>query len=206
MLELTQNNCVICLENEKPDNPLKNKASYFNCSCSIYFHKDCWETFINNQNKCPYCRIIAPIPVPIPVPAPTPAPVLMSIINKYNIFLLLTQILISSSCVLNTIGLVELKSSDNYITEIVIITSAIYLDFLFIFILDCNTHLLLYDVIRKLFIGFNLYKIIILIFSTIVISLGQLNNNQHILYGTISYISSYCIVTILGVITYLRIN
>lgn len=202
MLELTQNNCVICLENEKPDNPLKNKASYFNCSCSIYFHKDCWETFINNQNKCPYCRIIAPIRVP----ALIATPVLMSIINKYNIFLLLTQILISSSCVLNTIGLVELKSSDNYITEIVIITSAIYLDFLFIFILDCNTHLLLYDVIRKLFIGFNLYKIIILIFSSIVISLGQLNNNQHILYGTISYISSYCIVTILGVITYLTIN
>lgn len=200
MLELTQNNCVICLENEKPLNPLNNKASYFNCSCSIYFHKDCWENFINNQNKCPYCRIIAPAPVPAPVPA------LMSIIRKYNIFLLLTQILISSSCVLNTIGLVELKSSDNYITEIIIITSAIYLDFLFIFILDCNTHLFLYDVIRKLFIGFNLYKIIIIIFSIIVICLGQLNNNQHILYGTISYISSYCLVTILAVITYLTIN
>ena len=196
MLQLTQNNCVICLENENPVNPLNNKASYFNCSCSIYFHKDCWETFINSQNKCPYCRIIAPAPVPAPNN-------ILSLIKKYNIFLLLTQILISSSCVLNTIGLVELKKSDNYISEIIIITSSIYLDFLFIFILDCNTNLFLYDLFRKLFIGFNLYKIIILIFSIIVISLGHLNNNRHILYSTICYISSYCIVTVLALITYL---
>ena len=196
MLQLTQNNCVICLENENPVNPLNNKASYFNCSCSIYFHKDCWETFINSQNKCPYCRIIAPAPVPSPNN-------ILSLIKKYNIFLLLTQILISSSCVLNTIGLVELKKSDNYISEIIIITSSIYLDFLFIFILDCNTNLFLYDLFRKLFIGFNLYKIIIVIFSIIVISLGHLNNNRHILYSTICYISSYCIVTVLALITYL---
>ena len=194
MLQLTQNNCVICLENENPLNPLNNKASYFNCSCSIYFHKDCWETFINSQNKCPYCRIIAPVPSPNNI---------LSLIKKYNIFLLLTQILISSSCVLNTIGLVELKKSDNYISEIIIITSSIYLDFLFIFILDCNTNLFLYDLFRKLFIGFNLYKIIIVIFSIIVISLGHLNNNRHILYSTICYISSYCIVTVLALITYL---
>jgi len=194
MLQLTQNNCVICLENESSVNPLNNKASYFNCSCSIYFHKHCWETFINTQNKCPYCRIISPLPAPNNI---------LSIIKKYNIFLLLTQILISSSCVLNTIGLIELKQQDNYISEIIIITTVVYLDFLFIFILDCNTHLFLYDVFRKLFIAFNLYKIIILIFSSIVISLGHLNNNQNILYGTICYISSYCIVTILAVITYL---
>jgi len=200
MLQLTQNNCVICLENENSVNPLNNKASYFNCSCCIYFHKDCWEIFINTQNKCPYCRIIAPAPALAPVPEPSPA---LALIKKYNIFLLLTQILISSSCVLNTVGLVELKRSDNYISEIIIITSVIYLDFLFIFILDCNTNLFLYDLFRKVFIGFNLYKIIILIFSIIVICLGYLNNNRHILYGTICYISSYCIVTVLALITYL---
>ena len=203
MLQLTQNNCVICLENENTVNPLNNKASYFNCSCSIYFHKHCWEIFINNQNKCPYCRIIAPMPLEIAAQAPNN---ILSIIKKYNIFLLLTQILISSSCVLNTIGLVEIKQQDNYIIEIIIITSAVYVDFLFIFILDCNTDLFLYDVFRKLFIGFNLYKIIILIFSTILICIGHLNNNQNILYGTICYVSSYCIVTVLALITYLTIN
>jgi hypothetical protein len=209
MLQVTQNNCVICLENESLLNPLNNKASYFNCSCSIYFHKDCWKTFINNQNKCPYCRIISPIPVPIPLPIPLPIPDpavpnnILSLIKKYNIFLLLTQILISPACVLNTIGLVELQRLDNHISEIIIITSAIYLDFVFILIFDCNTNLFLNNLFRKLFIAFNLYKIIILIFSTIVISLGHLNNNQHILYGTICYISSYCMVTLLAVITYL---
>lgn len=204
MLQLTQNNCVICLENEKPLNPLNKKASYFNCSCSIYFHKDCWKTFINNDNKCPYCRVMAPVPALAPVPAPSNT--IFSLIKKYNMFLLLTQILISPACVLNTIGLLELQPSDNYITEIIMITSVIYLDFLLIFISDCNTELLLYNLFRKLFIAFNFYKIIILIIAIKVISLGELNNNTHILYGTICYISSYCMVTILSIITYLTIT
>lgn len=215
MLDLTQNNCVICLENEKPVNPINNKSRYFNCSCSIYFHNDCWQTFINDHNKCPYCRVMAQIPAPDPIPDPAPIPEIepfpanpqinniFSLIKKYNMFLLLTQILISPACVLNTIGLVELQPSDNYITEIIIITSTIYLDFLLIFITDCNTELLLFELFRKVFIAFNVYKIIIVIISIKVISLGHLNNNTHILYGTICYISSYCMVTVLSLITYL---
>jgi hypothetical protein len=184
MLKLTQNDCVICLESGETFNPLLHKASYFGCNCLIYFHNKCWTAFLSTDNKCPYCRLIRREPINS----------LYLLVKKYNIFLLLIQILISPACVLYTIGLTQLKSSDYHFSDIVIITSTTYLDFIITFITDCNTGLLLYENFRKLFLVFNIYKFFICIVSIIIISPGNLNNYTYIIYGTWIYISSYFLV------------
>jgi hypothetical protein len=183
MLELTQNNCVICLEDAGGFNPLIHKASYFGCNCLIYFHDMCWSTFLETDNKCPYCRLMAPI-------QPQRA-TLYSFVQNYSIFLLFSQILISPSCVLYTIGIIDLNPSDIHFLEILIIVFSVYLDFLLTFIVDCNNRLLTYDIFRKVYICLNFFKIIILVFSIIIVSIGHLNEHTYILYGTTFYIVGY---------------
>jgi hypothetical protein len=195
MLELTQNNCVICLENADIFNPLTHKASHFGCNCLIYFHDICWSTFLETDNKCPYCRLIAPI-------TPQRA-TLYSFVQKYSIFLLFSQILISPACVLYTIGIVDINPTDTHFSEIVIVVSTVYLDFLLTFIVDCNTSLLRYNFLRKLYIVFNFFKIVILVFSIIIVTIGHLNDHKYILYGTTFYVVGYFIVAaVLGVTLY----
>lgn len=194
MLESTQNNCVICLENEGTFNPLIHKASYFNCNCSIYFHKDCWTNFLITNNKCPYCRIIRTEPI-------NP---LYLLVKKYNIFLLFLQILISPACVLYTIGLAQFNTSDQGFSNVMIISSTTYLDFLMIFIVDCNTGLLLNSNFRKLFIIFNTYKFLMCIISIILMIIGNLNG--FILYATLWYIGSYCLFFLVFLVTFIFIN
>ena len=53
--------CPICLESEGIINDL--------CTCSSYYHKECWEKWVQNNNTCPTCRkkynespIYGPIP------------------------------------------------------------------------------------------------------------------------------------------------
>lgn len=189
MLELTQNNCVICLENAEIFNPLIHKASHFGCNCLVYFHNNCWTAFLTIDNKCPYCRLTAPVRTS-----------LYTLVRKYNIFLLLAQILISPACVLYTMGIVDIDPSDIHFSEIVIVTATVYMDFLINVTVDCNTRLLLYNTFRKLFIIFNFFKIVILLFSIVIVIIGHLNEHKFILYGTTFYIvGHFMFLLILGV-------
>jgi hypothetical protein len=207
MLELTQNNCVICLENSYTNNPLIHKSSDFGCNCKVYFHNNCWILYLNRDNKCPYCRIIRPLPYNLPNENPQPDPsFLYRLVRKYNIFLLLAQILIAPCCVLYTIGLTELHYSDSHFLDIIVISSTAFFDFIICLITDCNTSLLLNNKFRKLFLFFNVYKFLMCIVSVIMLGLGELNKYEYTIYGTIFYTGSYCLLILILVITCIFTN
>lgn len=207
MLELTQNNCVICLENSNTSNPLIHKSSDFGCNCKIYFHNNCWSSYLNRDNRCPYCRIIRPVPYNRPDQEHQPDPsFLYRLVRKYNIFLLFAQILIAPCCVLYTIGLTQLNPSDGHFLDIIVISSTSFLDFIICLITDCNTALLLNSNFKKLFLFFNIYKFLMCLVSVSMLCIGDLNKYEYIIYGTIFYITSYCLLLLIFILTYIFTN
>lgn len=65
------NRCVICIGTNFPGDISKFKrSSVFNCQCEIYFHEECWNSYLKGGgSSCPYCRnnIIIPVQQDSPV-------------------------------------------------------------------------------------------------------------------------------------------
>lgn len=59
-LEDSNKECIICWLPSNKDIPVKSMKEYLyfnsNCKCNVYFHDNCFKTWLTKESSCPICR------------------------------------------------------------------------------------------------------------------------------------------------------